>query len=224
MRVGLLLCDHVRPEFGSIAGDYPDFFARFLPGQEWEVFDLSAGEFPGTLGSCDAWLTSGSRHSVYEAVDWIENFVGLIRQLHQEQRRLLGICFGAQMMAHALGGRVERAPVGWQVGIKEAEFSDGRRLRIIHSNADQITDLAPEMVRLATSDTNPNEVVAVGDHFLGLQGHPEFTADYAAGLMEARRGSLIPEDVVEAGLASLVDPPDTAAWRVLALDFLTRPS
>ena len=60
-----------------------------------------------------------------------------------------------------------------------------------------------------------------GTHFLGLQGHPEFTADYAAKLMEARRGSLIPDDVVEAGLASLVQSADTAAWKALTLDFLT---
>ncbi len=224
MRLGLLLCDHVWPEFLFIAGDYPDFLDRFLPGQDWEIFDLSEGQFPDSLDSCDAWITSGSRHSVYETVDWIAKFAALVSQLHQERRRLLGICFGAQMMAHALGGRVERAPEGWQVGIKEAGFTDGQSLRIIHSNADQITVLAPGMVRLATSVANPNEVVAVGEHFLGLQGHPEFTADYAAKLMEARRGSLIPDDVVEAGLTSLVQSADTAAWKALTLDFLTGPT
>ena len=231
MRLGLLLADHVRPGFRVVAGDYPDFFARLLSGQpgiEMATFDLPAGEFPDDLSVCDAWLISGSRNSVYEEVDWILQLADLVRRLDRERRKLVGICFGAQMIGHALGGEVGPAPQGWQVGMKEVAVKafeswmapEVESFRILHANADQILR-PPDRVRvLGSSDGVPVSMVAVGQHFLGFQGHPEFIPSYSAVLMEARRG-LIPDAVVDAGLASLSNGPDTgllATWIVRFLE------
>jgi GMP synthase-like glutamine amidotransferase len=213
LNLGLLLCDHVRPEFLYLGGDYPEYFARFLPQAVMTTFDLTAGEFP-QVDQCAAWITTGSRYSVYDEVGWIEQFAELMRKLDRARTKTVGICFGAQMMVHALGGTVERSDRGWQVGIKEAtpvgagDLLGSETFRIIHSNADQMVQLPSSMRLLATSLKNPVEAIAVGEHFLGLQGHPEFTAEYARALLTARRGSLIPEEVADDGLRSLEQVPD----------------
>lgn len=225
MRVGLLVCDHVRPGFQAIAGDYPEFFGRFLdidPEIEIVTFDLTASEFPSDLDECENWISTGSRHSVYDNVEWIHRFIDLVRQLDRERRKYVGVCFGAQMIGHALGGVVGRE-LGWQVGLKEVEVIEpapwmnpaATSFRILHSNADQIIQTPARMRILGRSDPAAVSLVAVGDHMIGFQGHPEFTSAYASVLIEARRGNLIPGEVVDAGLASLSGQPDTellASW------------
>jgi GMP synthase-like glutamine amidotransferase len=229
VRVGLLLCDHVRPGFRLVAGDYPEFFARFFadrPEIELVTFDLTGGQFPLDLDECDAWITTGSRHSVYEDVPWVMTLADLVRRLDRERRTLVGVCFGAQMIGHALGGKVAPAAAGWQVGVKEVRVNSvepwmippADSFRILHSNADQIL-VAPDRLRvLGSSDDVPVSVIAVGDHFIGFQGHPEFVPAYSAVLMEARRGVLIPDDAVDSGLSSLSEMTDT---RLLS-DWITR--
>ena len=223
MRIGLLLCDHVPPGFRVVAGDYPDFVRRLLPDHEVVVYDLPAGEFPQDLQACEGWITSGSRHSVYDEVGWISRFAELVRSIHGQRRQLVGVCFGAQMIAHALGGNVGPAPTGWAVGIKVVEVLSKEpwmapvvdSFRILHSNADQISSLPPDARLLGRTQEVPVSVLAIDDHIIGFQGHPEFSADYSAVLMEARRGTLIPAPVVEEGLASLREAPDTdllASW------------
>jgi GMP synthase-like glutamine amidotransferase len=219
MRLGLLLCDHVRAGFQVVGGDYPDYFSRFFadsPGIDLMIFDLTIGDFPMDLDECDAWVVTGSRQSVYEEVTWVVQLADLVRRLDRERRKLVGICFGAQMIGHALGGEVARAPDGWQVGIKEVAVKAAESwmvppvetFRILHSNADQILRPPARLRVLGSSVGVPVSLVAVGDHFIGFQGHPEFLPAYSAVLMEARRG-VIPEEVVDAGLASLAMAPDT---------------
>lgn len=220
MRVGLLLCDHVRPGFQAIAGDYPEFFKRlFAANFEIEIvtFDLAASEFPDDLDECEGWIGSGSRHSVYEDVGWIHRFADLIRRLDHERRQYVGVCFGAQMIGHALGGVVQRAEQGWQVGLKEVEVKESApwmnpaatSFRILYSNADQIVQTPARIRILGRSPSVPVSLMAVEDHMIGFQGHPEFTSGYASVLMEARRESVISGEVVDAGLASLSGAPDT---------------
>jgi GMP synthase-like glutamine amidotransferase len=232
MRIGLLLCDHVRPGFRAIAGDYPEFFTRFLadrPEIELVTFDLTAEEFPRDLDEFDAWITTGSRHSVYEDVPWVTTLADLVRRLDRERRKLVGICFGAQMIGHALGGAVARAPSGWQIGVKEVRIASVEpwmvpaedTFRILHMNGDQILTPPDRLRVLGSSDDAPISVIAVGDHFIGFQGHPEFRPEYSAVLMEARRGILIPDDVVDAGLSSLSIEADTRLLSEWIARFIT---
>jgi GMP synthase (glutamine-hydrolysing) len=121
------------------------------------------------------------------------------------------------MIAHALGGSVGPATTGWAVGIKEVDVLTKEpwmepavdSFRILHSNSDQISSLPSGARLLGRAPEVPVSVLAIDDHIVGFQGHPEFPPAYSAVLMEARRGDLISTAVVEAGLKSLQEPPDT---------------
>lgn len=214
-RIGLLVCDHVSPELRHVAGDYPDMFERlFGPRLELVPYDLLEGRFPASPDECDGWITTGSRYSVYEPVGWIEQLTGFVRDVVGVGTPYVGVCFGHQMLAQALGGKVERAATGWGLGIKEVEVAappgwlGTQTFRLLYSHADQVTDLPPGAESLGSSDHCAHSLIRVGDSAIGVQGHPEFEPDYVSALIDSRRGSLVPEDVCEAALASLEVPPD----------------
>lgn len=218
LRLGLLVCDHVSPEFTGVAGGYPDMFRRLFARHEaieLIPYDLTSGQFPTTPGECDAWITTGSRRSVYDGEPWIEQLAGLVRAMASSDRPYVGVCFGHQMIAHALGGRVERAAAGWGVGIKEVVVPDPPQwlgvgsFRVLNSHSDQITDLPPGTRVLGGNDHCPVSLITLGETMLGIQGHPEFQPALVAALLRARRGRLIPAEVSDAGLSSLAIPPDT---------------
>ncbi len=228
-RIGLLVCDHVAAEFREIAGDYPDMFADLMGGVELVRYDVAAGEVPSDPTVCDGWLATGSRLSVYDDEQWISELVEFVRRVDAARVPFVGVCFGHQLIAEALGGRVAKAPGGWGVGARVARVVVGEpwmqpsasEFRVLYSHQDQVTALPPGGRVLAVAEHAPVAMLAVGDHLLGIQGHPEFAPAYARALLESRRGRRIPVDVADAALASLdasLDRGLVAAWM---LAFLT---
>lgn len=198
MKIGLLKCDTVKDELLHIAGDCSDFFAtlftRCAPDLSLRVYDIQHGIYPDSLDECDGYMTTGSASSVYDDEPWIHSFRDYVRELYESNTKLVGICFGHQMIADALGGKCEKASSGWSVGIKTVRIISRKTwmkpeldsYNLIVSHLDQVSCLPTGGEVLGTNEQCPNAMFAVGDHFLGIQGHPEFPTPYADALMLSR--------------------------------------
>ena len=226
MHVGILQADRVDPEHRARFGDYPAMFAETLRGsmdQEatFEYFDVRRERYPKAIRDCDGYLITGSRASVYEDDPWIARLIRFVGELHETRVRTIGICFGHQLIAQALGGVVGRAPAGWGVGVHAWKVVRGepwmrpalREIRLLASHQDQVETLPPGARLLASSEFCPYAAFAVGDHMLAVQGHPEFTKAYAEFLLRKRKPLL--GAAFEPGLRSLAQPTDAgvvARW------------
>ncbi|MBL1377884.1 glutamine amidotransferase-related protein [Zobellella iuensis] len=193
MQLGLLLCDHIDPEFRRAGGDYPDlFFDRIrevMPNARLRVFDAEAGELPEPETRLDGWIISGARHDAFGDYPWLARLKCRVHELLAAGQRVAGVCFGHQLLALMHGGEVNRAPVGWGIGNHGYRWQagGGPDYRLLVSHQDQVLRL-PERARLlAGSAFCPHAAFTLGERVMGVQGHPEFTPDYARFLMERRR-------------------------------------
>ncbi len=116
LRIGVLECDHVEERYRGIAGDYFDMFSSLLDrhGVDLVRYDACDGVLPATPDECDGWIATGSRRSAYDDLAWIHALAAFVRDVHRGATPYVGICFGHQLLAQALDGRVERAPAGWE--------------------------------------------------------------------------------------------------------------
>ena len=221
MLLGILQCDSVRPELQPRFGDYPDMFRALLTTErvqpDYRVYDLTRDRFPASADECDAWLITGSKWGVNDGEDWIERAHDFVRELHGARRTLIGICFGHQMVARALGGRVERAAAGWGAGLHTARILERRpwmqpprrELSLLVSHQDQVVEPPPGIQHLAGHDFCPFDMFQIGQHILTFQGHPEFPTEYSRALIELRY-DLMGAERAQAALDSLVQAPDAA--------------
>ena len=231
LRIGLLVCDHVLPELLPISGSYEDMFTNLFAGRgeiQLHCYDLLAGQYPEHPNECDGWISTGSKWSVSDDEPWITWLAGFLRRLYQARSRHVGICFGSQMIAHALGGEVTMGAAGWGVGVANTRIVEEApwmvppidSYQVVVSYQDQITALPPDSRLLATTDHCPVSMFTMGDHFLGIGGHPEIAVPYIKALIESRRGDRIPEATADEGLASLATRPDVAVLRDWITQFL----
>ncbi len=229
MNVGLLQCDHVAERFQPIAGDYPAMFGAVF-GAHFNLlpYDVCNGVWPASVDDCEAYLCTGSRWSVYEDVTWIHDLKAFVRKLHATNKPFIGICFGHQMMAEALGGKVEKSNYGWGVGIQPVEIIKPEAwmqpaqttLKLHYMHQDQVTRLPENSVVLGRSEHCPVAAFRIGATMLGIQAHPEFTNEYSATLLTDRIAR-IGADRVQKARASLVCSTDEAVFAQWVLEFLT---
>src|SRR5687768_2828671 len=114
-RIGVLECDHVEDRWRGIGGDYLDMFADLLSSVDVVPYDVIGGVLPASPDECDGWVATGSRHSVYEDLDWLVRLRGFVADVQRAEVPFVGICFGHQLLAHSCGGRTDKA-ADWGVG------------------------------------------------------------------------------------------------------------
>lgn len=213
MKLGILKADDVRPELVDEFGEYSDMVARIMldidPNLEIQVYDVYHGQYPDHIDNADVYAVTGSKCSVYDQVDWIFKLTDFVQQLHRQQKKFVGICFGHQLIAHALGGRAEKSLKGWGVGVQtyfSTELGQAQGLapsfELKISHQDQVTALPPNSELLAGNDFCPNAMFKLSDHILSLQGHPEFSKAYMQELLPLRREQL-GEELMHRALDSL---------------------
>jgi GMP synthase-like glutamine amidotransferase len=232
MKLGILKTDTVRPEWARKFGEYPDMFMALFgeldPLMAFAVYDVQRGEYPQDIDEVDAYLITGSKSSVYGEEPWIARLMEFVRELHRRRKKLVGICFGHQVVAQALGGRTVKSPAGWGVGLhthrfaaKPAWHDQGEAdFDVLVSHEDQVVQNAEGARVLAGSDFCENAVCQLGEHILTFQGHPEFLPGYSREIMEFRR-ELIGEHAYQQGVASLARPPQReriARWILAFLE------
>ncbi|MEJ6655846.1 MAG: gamma-glutamyl-gamma-aminobutyrate hydrolase family protein [Pseudomonas sp.] len=214
MKIGILQCDDVKDSLQASYGNYPEMFSGLLqelvPGCELPVYRVLDGELPDSATACDAWLITGSKFGVNDDLPWIDALCEFVRTLWEQEVPLVGVCFGHQLMAKALGGTVRKSEKGWGIGMSFNQVVERKpwmepfqsHLDLLVSHQDQVTILPPQAEVLASSEFCPYYLIQYGDCFLSVQGHPEFCEGYCRDLMIMRQQTLPPARL-RAGMASL---------------------
>lgn len=210
-------------------GDYYDQFRELLADDDVEmsVCRIVSGETLPAPDAYDAYLITGSKHGVYEDIPWIPALESFIREGIALNKKFVGICFGHQILAQAMGGKVIKSPKGWGLGPHRYEILDNTLLdgenasfSINAVHQDQVVEQPANTKVLARSEFCEYAALAYGDGTaptaLSFQAHPEFAKDYTSALLKARRGSAMPEDVVDDALSSMeaaaLDRARAANW------------
>ncbi|HSH10424.1 MAG TPA: type 1 glutamine amidotransferase [Ilumatobacter sp.] len=212
----------------SVAGPMTALYRQLFHGHAVEVLDVPVheGATPASLADCDGWMISGSPASVYDDLDWIRTGEEIVRAAHAEERPLIGICFGHQLIAQALGGRVEKSAGGWGVGaraydvVRPLPHFDGDTITLLASHQDQVVELPSEATVWSSSDYCPVAGFTIGERLVTVQGHPEYTPALVAALYESRRAR-IGDDAVDAALASLTAPLSNDAFADAVVHLIT---
>lgn len=219
MQIGILQTGLAPENLAQQSGDYPDMFARLLDGNgfTFRTYRVVEGAFPASVTECDGWLITGSRHGVYEDHPWIPPLEDFIRRAFAAHVPVVGICFGHQIVAQAMGGRVERYAEGWAVGATEYDF-EGEKLTLNAWHRDQVTK-APEGAKtIASNEFCTHAALLYDDRALTVQAHPEFRPEFVDGLMQTRGKGVVP-DALMAAASDRLDLPlhdKTIAARIAA--------
>ena len=207
--------DDLAPEIAPVYTRYGAMFERLFrdagaSNWQFDVFHTPAQEYPNSFDSYDAVLLTGSKADSFSDEPWVVELRRRVTGLLEQKKKLLGICFGHQLIALCLGAKVGRAPQGWGVGRMSYDWHaadlplapEDKRMALLVSHRDQVLELPDNAVLLASNAHCPVAGYAVGEAVFCVQGHPEFVADYSAFLLNKRR-AMLGEDLYANGVNSL---------------------
>jgi len=226
MRLAILEAGAPPPALEEEFGRYPAMFESLL-GLDARTYDVEAGALPPDVTRHDAYLITGSSAGVYDDLPWIPKLSTFLRAA-RGKARLVGICFGHQIMAEAFGGRVEKSAKGWGAGlhsypiVARPAWLDGPPLvSAPASHQDQVVSQPPGTEIVASSLFTPYAALAWTDFSaISFQFHPEFSPDFAKALI-AQRYDRVPDP--DAAIASLDGPNDNQRVGDWIRRFLTAP-
>ncbi|XP_061359993.1 gamma-glutamyl peptidase 5-like [Gastrolobium bilobum] len=236
-RFGVLLCAEDSEYVRKMYGGYFGVFVRMLAeeGDTWDEFKVTCGVFPEDedLEFYDGFVVTGSCSDAYGNDKWVRDLLTLINKLDSMNKKILGICFGHQILGRALGGKVTRSPTGWDIGARTITLSSSlslalssinlpSRISIIECHRDEIQELPAKAEVLAWSDKTGIEMFRYGDHIMGIQGHPEYSKDILLHLIDRliQRDFIMEAFALESREKAALWEPDKEAWKRLCISFL----
>lgn len=223
MKIGILQCGHTPDAVRAAHGDYDALFHKIFEddGFAFETFNVVDMEFPSGPAEAEGWLVTGSRHGAYEDHPFTSPLEDLIRAIHAAARPMIGICFGHQIIAQAMGGRVVKFDGGWAIGRHNYSFDGLGDVALNAWHQDQVIT-RPEGARtIASSPFCAHAALVYGDRILTVQPHPEIRNPVVASYIDAFRGTeRYPADLLERAAAVVDDPNDEARIAAMLANFL----
>ena len=209
MNIGILQTGHAPDALMPETGDYADLFKRLLGDHDFDftVYDVVDMQFPDDVHAADGWLLTGSKHGAYEDHPFIAPLETFIRDAYAAAVPMVGICFGHQIIAQALGGKVEKFAGGWAVGRQTYDWQ-GQTVALNAWHQDQVTQRPDGAEVVATNDFCENAALVYGDRIFTVQAHPEFENDFTRKLGDARGEGVVPAPLLEAARAAQHAPID----------------
>ncbi|KXJ88174.1 glutamine amidotransferase class-I [Microdochium bolleyi] len=172
---------------------------------------------PDAADPIDAILITGSKHNSFDAEPWIEHLVQYTRRILEGGRvKVIGVCFGHQIVGRALGAQVGRNDRGWEISVVPLELNEeGKKvfgrdtLRIHQMHRDAVLTLPPGCTPLASTAACPIQAMYIPGRMIAVQGHPEFTEDMVREILQLRKyGGILSDDIFEDGMRRVGDEHD----------------
>ena len=215
MKIGILETGRPSVALEARFGRYDAMLAHLL-GDRYSTatYRVTEGHYPERPEEHEAYLITGSPAGVYDDLPWIPKLKTFLAET-KGKAKLVGICFGHQIIAEAFGGLVEKSEKGWGVGLHRYDVRETEpwmdpvdSVAIPVSHQDQIVEMPPEARVIAASSFTPYGALAYRDQpAISFQCHPEFEPEFAKALIAERRERL-PDP--EGAIASLDGPNDGA--------------
>ncbi|KAG8372496.1 hypothetical protein BUALT_Bualt12G0072100 [Buddleja alternifolia] len=241
-RYALLLTANDSEYVKKVYGGYFNVFVDALgdiEGEKWDLFRVVEGEFPKIedLQNYEGFVVSGSPFDAYGHESWILQLCFLLKTLFAMQKKVLGFCFGHQVLCRALGGKVAKSCTGWDIGVRKVNLtedfysygfsSDGlaeipSSLSLIECHQDEVWEVPVGAQVLADSDKTGVEMFSFGDNILGIQGHPEYTEDILDNLIDRLLSNNFIEGCFaeEVKLQLTIAEPNRKYWERICKAFL----
>ncbi|MDQ2065741.1 type 1 glutamine amidotransferase [Xinfangfangia sp. CPCC 101601] len=220
MQIGILQTGESPDALRADMGDYPDFFESLLAdkGLTFRRYAVLRNEMPQSVTECDGWLITGSRFGAYEDHAFIPPLEDFIRASYAAHVPMVGICFGHQIIAQAMGGKVEKYAGGWSVGPTEYDF-DGEKITLNAWHQDQVV-VKPEAAQVvASTGFCDNAALLYDNRMFTVQPHPEFPREFIEGLITHRGPGLVPAPILDAATQRLDATLDRAKMADRIADF-----
>lgn len=211
MKIGILQTGHAPDDLRPAYGDFFELFQRLLDGHGFSFarYDVVDMQFPATVTECDGWLVTGSKHGAYEDHPFIAPLEVFIRDAYAADVPMVGICFGHQIIAQALGGQVRKYDQGWAVGRQTYDWN-GNPVSLNAWHQDQVTVRPPAAQVYGSNAFCENAALVYDKRIFTVQAHPEFDADFTDKLGTIRGEGVVPKDQLDTMRSNLSKPVDNA--------------